>query len=236
MSKLILFCLFSLGVLQVFSQIQLDTVIDIDGNVYHTVKIGTQTWLVENLKVTRFRNGDSITCLQKTDQWINATASGYCIYDISRFYLDSDQKELLLKKMGKFYNGYTIMDKRNIAPEGWRVPGNEDFDILENYLGGHQVAGAKLKDTANWQTKIGFNTHVLHTTNESGFTALPDGYRDQKGEFRHISEQARWWTTKGTTNFPDLWSVVGMLNSQDALFFPVGDLLDGYSVRCVKDE
>lgn len=236
MRKLTVFYAFLLSMTHGFSQIQADTVVDIDGNVYHTVKIGTQTWMVENLKVTHFRNGDSIACLQQKEQWVSAVSPGYCDYDLSGFHLSPDREKELRKLMGKFYNGFTILDPRNIAPPGWRVPSRKDFDTLEKYLGGRRYAGAKLKDTANWQTNIRFNINILHTTNESGFTALPDGYRDQKGEFQNISEQARWWTTKGTGSFPDMWSVVGMLNTQDPLFFRDGDFLYGYSVRCVKDE
>ncbi|TSJ47785.1 fibrobacter succinogenes major paralogous domain-containing protein [Fluviicola chungangensis] len=234
MGKLTVLYAFLVSISYGFSQIQQDTVVDIDGNVYHTVRIGTQTWMVENLKVTHFRNGDSIACLRKKEQWVSTVSPGYCDYDLSGFHLIPDQEKELRKLMGKLYNGFTILDSRNIAPQGWRVPKYEDIKILENFLGGSKIAGAKLKDTLHWSTRFMFNPYTLNTTNETGFTALPDGYRDEKGVFQRISEETRWWTKHQTTDLT--WWVWSLINTRDPLFLIGGENLSGYSVRCVKDE
>ncbi len=220
-----------------FAQLQTDTVVDIDGNVYHTVKIGTQTWMVENLKVTRFNNGDSIPHLPKTTDWIKATGPAYCMYnDMDDLYrLSEEQKVELSKRMGKFYNRYVIQDPRNIAPKGWRVPGLKDVKVLEDFLGGSKIAGAKLKDTLNWSTHFSFNTNTLHTTNKSGFTALPDGYRGEKGEFSGISEQTRWWMKQQAGDSDFNWYGWCLFNTKDPLFDIPGWDLNGYSVRCLKE-
>ena len=94
-------------------QSQSETVKDIDGNVYHTVTIGTQIWMVENLKTTKYRNGDGIPNVTDNTQWGNLTTWAYCNYN-------NDAANGT--KYGKLYNWYAVNDSRNIAPTGWHVP------------------------------------------------------------------------------------------------------------------
>lgn len=138
------------------------TMTDIDGNTYKTITIGTQTWMLENLKVTRYRNGDSITHVPGYE-WTSTKIGAFCIYDN-----DSTNKNVY----GCLYNWYAISDSRNIAPVGWHVPTNDELKTLLEYLG--NGAGGKLKEvgTTHW------NTPNTGATNETGFTAIPTGSRN----------------------------------------------------------
>jgi uncharacterized protein (TIGR02145 family) len=198
------------------------TVTDKDGNVYQTVTIGTQTWMASNLRVTHYRNGESITNLTVDAEWAGATFAAWCDYSNSA---DNGTK------YGHLYNWYAASDSRNIAPVGWHVPTDAEWTTLTTYLGGESVAGGKLKEagTLNWATP---NTG---TTNETGFSALPGGDRDSflGGTFSNLGRGGYWWssTENGTTGALDRLMVcydsnVTRLNSNKAY---------GYSVRCVRD-
>ena len=112
-----------------------DTLKDIDGNVYKTVKIGNQWWMTENLKVIHYRNGDKIPCLTDDDEWDQSTRA-YCYYNN-----DTTNVEIY----GRLYNWFAVNDSRKIAPEGWHVPTDEEWQELVDYLGGDTLAGGKMK-------------------------------------------------------------------------------------------
>jgi uncharacterized protein (TIGR02145 family) len=136
-----------------------NTVKDIDGNVYKTVKIGNQTWMAENLRTTKYRNGDPIPLITDAGAWSNLSSGAY------QGPYFSDKLEY-----GNFYNWYAVNDPRNIAPEGWHVATDAEFTELASFLGGNTVAGDKLKEagTTHWNDPNS-------GTNESGFTALGSG-------------------------------------------------------------
>jgi len=196
------------------------TITDIDGNVYHTVTIGTQVWLVENLKVTRYRNGDSIPNITNNTQWGNLTIGAYGDYD---------NTPSISATYGKYYNWYAVKDSRNIAPVGWHVATDAEWIKLLSYLGNEYVAGGKLKeaDTTHWLSP---NTGA---TNETGFTALPGGFRYTDGKSYYIGSFGYWW---GTTEY-DTDNVYGwMMDSESSIVgsFPCTKA-HGMSVRCVRD-
>lgn len=114
------------------------TVSDADGNVYHTIAIGPQIWMAENLKTTKFRNGDPIPNITDVTAWENLTSGAYCYYrnDIVN-----------ITTFGMLYNWYAVNDSRNIAPTGWHVPSDAEWSTLRSWLGGVTVAGGKLKST-----------------------------------------------------------------------------------------
>ena len=122
-----------------------DTVTDIDGNVYHKVKIGTQIWMIEDLKTTKYRNGDSITNIVLDKLWSNLTKGAYCNI------MDHGNKTT---DLGTLYNWYAVNDVRNIAPKGWHVPTDVEWKILIDYLGGQDIAGWELKESAKYMTKV----------------------------------------------------------------------------------
>jgi len=204
------------------SSIEDNFVSDIDGNVYHTVTIGTQTWLVEDLKTTRYRNGDSIEHISDNTTWGNTTNGAYCNYD---------NNPINVITYGRLYNWAAVNDSRNIAPQGYHVPTNTEWETLVNYLGGLDVAGGKIKEAGTshwWAPNNG-------ATNESGFTGLPGGYRNASGTYLALGGASLWWTSTTLNNYPmsaNSWHL-------DYMFFWIlnggTDKKEGISVRCIKD-
>ena len=123
------------------------TFTDIDGNTYHYVTIGTQVWMVENLKTTKYRNGESISNVTANASWNNATSGAFCYYNN-----DPINKDVY----GLLYNWHAVSDFRNIAPTGWHIPNDAEFNTLRTYVGGEGAAGAKLKETGftHWNSPI----------------------------------------------------------------------------------
>lgn len=197
------------------------TVTDIDGNVYNTVTIGTQVWMLENLKTTRYRNGESIPNVTGGAPWMALTTGAYCLYDN----LSSSKATY-----GALYNWYAVNDSRNIAPTGWHVPSDTEWQTLATYLGGVLVAGGKMKEvgTSHWTYES------LNTTNSSGFTALPGGYiHTLDGKFYGLGESGMWWSrTAYDANYAWKFDI----NAYGAVLMTANvNKRNGYSVRCLKD-
>ncbi len=195
--------------------------IDIDGNVYHTVKIGTQIWMVENLNVTKYRNGDPIPNVTDGTQWKNSSTGAYCNYDNNAFSAEI---------YGRIYNWHSVNDSRKIAPEGWHVASDTEWTTLTSFLGGENVAGGKLKEAGLglWQSPN------EGATNESGFTALPGGTRYFDGAFDNQNGLLGYWWT--STQIDGTASWYRYLPWNDGNVHRFGHLFNsGFSVRCVKD-
>ena len=198
------------------------TITDKDGNTYNTVNIGSQTWMAENLRTTKYRTGEGISIEKDPTAWSTATYSAYCDYN-------NDPANAT--KYGKLYNWNAVNDARKIAPVGWHVATSDEWTILISYLGGENAAGAKLKEMgiSHW------NTPNAGATNESGFTALPGGSRDSFGTFGSIGNNGYWWSAtehNSLTTNADIW----YLNNNDNTAQSGYKLkASGYSVRCVKD-
>jgi uncharacterized protein (TIGR02145 family) len=144
------------------------TVTDIDGNIYHVVTIGTQVWMVENLKVTKYNDGSAIPKVTLASDWSTQSIGAYCVYDNNEGYVAT---------YGRLYNWFAV-NSGKLAPEGWRVPTSDDWNALAVYLGGADIAGGKLKTIGStWYTP---NSGA---TNETGFSALPGGERLDDGSF-----------------------------------------------------
>lgn len=197
------------------------TVTDIDGNTYRTVSIGDQCWMAENLNTSRYRDGSAIPNVRDNNEWRRLNSGAWANYDNNR----SNGRTY-----GKLYNWYAVNDRRGLCPEGWRVPSDRDWAILEDYLGGTNVAGGKLKATGTqyWRSP---NTGA---TNESGFSALPGGWRfGNNGTFLYLGSFGYWWSS--SENYTSLaWSRrLGHDNATvgRSSFFK----RDGFSVRCVGD-
>ena len=172
------------------------TVKDIDGNLYKTVKIGTQIWLAENLKVTHYRNGDPIPNVTSHSEWVDLSTGAYCVYDNNESNADT---------FGYLYNWYAVDDSRNIAPEGWHVPTDEEWRELERALGMSQSeadsvgwrgspVGSKLAGRADlWDDETLENNAAFDS---SGFSALPAGFRFYHGDgyFYSLGNQAFFWS------------------------------------------
>ncbi len=197
------------------------TVTDIDGNVYTTVTIGTQVWLVENLKVTRYRNGDAIPNITDATQWANLSTGAYCNYNN-----DINNANIY----GRLYNWQAVTDVRNIAPVGWHVPTEADWAILTTFIGG-PWASYKLKETgtSHW---TGPNTCA---TNQYQFTALPGGIRFVTGTFNNIFDFGTWWSTTINQTGIDAYSRVINYSCTFGFGGSTHGISAGLSVRCVKD-
>lgn len=193
-------------------------VTDIDGNVYHTVTIGSQVWMVENLKTTRYRDGSPIANVRNSSPSFLSCVPGTC----ANYNMDQSK----LTSCGRLYNGIAACG--DIAPAGWHVPSDSEWSTLINYLGGENVAGDKLKETSPVQWGI-----VATATNESGFSALPGGYYDGRGNYKLVGSNGLWWSS---TAF-DYKSVRSLrMNSDNGKVERTqNDVFEGLSIRCIKD-
>jgi uncharacterized protein (TIGR02145 family) len=166
------------------------TVTDIDGNTYNTVQIGTQVWMSENLKTSRYRNGGSIPYVVGNSDWQALTTGAWSNYNH-----DAANDPIY----GKLYNWYTTLGD-TLCPAGWGVPTDDEWTTLTTYLGGESVAGGKMKSvgTTYW------NDPNTGATNESGFSVLPGGYRNSDGSFGNFRNYAFFWsaTENDSTSTP----------------------------------
>jgi len=196
------------------------TATDADGNIYHEVSIGTQIWMAENLKTTKYRNGDAIPNITDGTAWTKLTNGAYCYYN-------SDTANI--RVYGNLYNWYSVSDSRNLAPAGWHVATDAEWSALRSWLGGTTVAGGKLKEkgTAHWITP---NTGA---SNSEGFTALPGGYRYFGAIFGSILNNGYWWSSTAFDS-GSAWCRYISNNSAEIFSSKINKEL-GFSVRCVKD-
>lgn len=210
-----------------------NTMKDIDGNVYQTVKIGNQVWMAENLKVTHYRDGTPINHVTDESQWRNLSTGAYCAYDNSESTADT---------YGYLYNWYAVTDIHNIAPKGWRVPTDDDWKELEMFLGlspteaddtgwrgsneGSKLAGnASLWDSGDLENNAAFG--------ESGFSALPGGYRYSNGNFDDLGDYAYFWSA---TERSTLYAWIRYLHYNGSDVGRGGsNKQGGFSVRLVRD-
>jgi uncharacterized protein (TIGR02145 family) len=195
-------------------------IIDIDGNEYKTIKIGQQVWMAENLKVTRFQNGDLIPIIEDENKWKDNNKPAFCYYNNNKSFNTN---------FGALYNWYAVNDIRNIAPIGWHVATSFDWMILINSLRGNDVAGGKLKESGS----VFWVDNNEYATNDIGFRALPGGIRFETGEFSSMFESAEFWsTTKANNSEARSRSIHSIGKSIESYS---NDFRCGLSVRCVKD-
>jgi uncharacterized protein (TIGR02145 family) len=195
-----------------------------DGQSYNWVEIGDQVWMSENLNADKFRNGDLIPHAKTREQWTKAGENrqpAWCYYE-------NDQENET--PYGKLYNWYAVNDPRGLAPEGWRIPSDEDWIRLTDFLGGGSVAGKKMKSTKFWAYNDGASGNG---TNESGFSGIPGGSRYYSGEFDDIGDDGTWWSS--TEDYT--WGAwYRRLRYSDGLMFSHGAIKEaGFSVRCLRD-
>ncbi|GEM_PF-3097955 len=194
---------------------------DQDGNVYKIVKIGSQWWMAENLRVTHYRNGDAIPNVTDNTEWTGLSTSAWCAYNNDNGNIDT---------YGLLYNWYAAVDSRNIAPEGWHVPTDEEWQTLVDYLGGYSVAGGKLKEsgTSHWSSpNSGAN-------NESGFSALPGGYRHyNNGTYSNMGNFGYWWSS---TEYSSTYAWPRRLNYNNSdVYRDHFSKRYGFSMRLIRD-
>lgn len=194
---------------------------DIDGNVYTEVKIGNQVWMVENLRTTRYNDGTKIDCVEYNTLWKNLSTGAYCWWN---------NDSLKYKNLyGALYNWYVVYSNR-LAPKGWHVPTNEEWDALIDYLGGKSIAGGKLKEPGieHW---AGENPVISGSI--TGFQGLPGGERFDDGTFYNLGSFGTWWSF--TSGVPNTAFCYSLSFGNTEVFFEGRSVNLGLSVRCIKD-
>jgi len=212
---------------------------DIDGNHYPMVQIGNQIWMAENLKTTKYRNGELIGTTSPATKVISNESS-------SKYQWAYNGDESNASKYGRLYTWYAVNDSRIIAPDGWHVASDVEWTTLENYLiaNGYNYDGTttgnkiakSLAATTDWHTYTGTGTigNDLTKNNSSGFTALPGGCRGFSGTFDIIGSNDFWWSSTELNASYAWFRHLGY--GGDTLARDYGTASYGYSVRCVRDE
>jgi len=195
------------------------TINDIDGNIYHTMTVGGQVWLVENLRTTRYRNGDPIPNIRDSASWCHQTQGAYCNYE---------NDTLRSTPYGHLYNWYAVTDSRKLAPAGWHVASDAEWLGMINTLGGEQDAGGKIKEAGvgHW------NPPNAGATNASGLTALPGGGRIG-GKCYNLGSNAYFWTATEHLKASAVYR--NMIFDYVDVSHGSSDKRNGLSIRCIKD-
>ena len=211
------------------------SITDIDGNTYKTVTIGTQTWMAENLKVTKYNDGIAIPNVTDDTAWSELTTGALCDYDNTPSNSET---------YGKLYNWHAV-NTGKLCPTGWNVPSDAEWTTLQNYLiangynydattTDNKIAKA-LAATTDWNTSTttGAIGNDLTLNNSTGFSALPGGYRYSTGSFRTLGNYGIWWSA--TENSTDkAWVRALDYNYTNLSSYNIGKRY-GFSVRCVRD-
>jgi len=200
---------------------------DRDGNEYSTVQIGTQLWMAENLKTTKYNDGSDIPLVIDNTAWSELSTGAYCWWNNDE---NINIGQDAMYNHGALYNWYAV-ETTKLCPSNWHVPSDADWNTLSDYLGGNSVSGGKMKSvgTEYWSFP---NTGA---TNESGFSGLPTGVRISEGFFAGIGTNADFWSSSekdASTAYPrDLQA-----NTEELLLEPNGTPKEfGFAVRCLMD-
>lgn len=204
---LVLLLLIKIGQAQVVAQ---------DGKAYKTIRIGSQTWMAENLNVIIYRNGDSIPQVQDPKVWSNLKTGAWCYYEGKR---ESG------KSYGRLYNWYAVSDPRGLAPAGWHVSTDAEWTDLTKFLGGRIGTSLKIKSSKGWNG-------AGNGTDELGFSAMPGGTRSIE-LFSFAGYYGYWWTSTEFDSY-SAWNRFLGYNNND-IGRSTGWKQFGSSVRCVKD-
>jgi uncharacterized protein (TIGR02145 family) len=200
-----------------------DTITDLDGNVYHTVKIGKQTWMVENLKTTQFNNGDKLANATQAIAWQHSQLPAFSVYN---------NDTSIKKDYGLLYNWYAINDQRGLAPNGWRIPTENDIKELQQFI---EMNSQKKR----WYLKEPNNKHWLTADLQAndtitGFSALPGGYQDNKGDYYMLKSNGYYWLS---------FNSLELYHWSSRLYQAFADVRRdttfknfGFSVKCIKND
>lgn len=205
---------------QFMSNIVYGDMTDQEGNTYKTLTIGTQTWMAQNLRSTKYNDGSVIPYGSPETININVFSGKYCTYN------NTTDKDSIIA-LGNLYNWYAVNTSK-LAPIGWHVASETDWKTLIEYLGGKEVAGGKLKENGigNWKSP---NSGA---TNETGFTALPGGQCDNNLKFQDIGNYGYWWSATEINSSAYAHQIIFGSGQADSYSFGKERY---FSVRCVKN-
>lgn len=209
--------------------LEYSTVTDVDGNIYKTVKIGNQWWMCENLNVAHYNDGSAINLIDigvLDSTWFSTVEGSYCFINDSIY--------------GKLYNYHAVTDSRKLAPEGWHIPSDEEWQTMEKSIGMSDAEAASLawrgtnqaeklviKSSVGWPV-----SSLLFGTNEVGFSALPGGIRVIDGTTNTFQTTAFWWSSTSESN-KVYYRYIDFQHKQ--IFRQRTYPQYGMSIRCVKD-
>ena len=194
---------------------------DEEEHEYMTIQIANQTWMAENLRATKYRNGDDIALSSRELKDISKE-------DAPKYQWSYDGDDKNIESYGRLYTWFIVDDSRGICPTGWHLPTDSEWSELINVVDGDSKAAIKLRESGSqhWMKS------KVETTNESGFTALPGGFRDAKGTFFVNGFNGYWWSTKGYVKMEfnkTTFSLSALVGTQEKI------KKNGLSVRCLKD-
>ena len=219
-------------------------VTDIDGNFYPSVIIGNQEWMAENLRVTKYNNGDAIPTGLENSEWQTTANGAYAIYN---------NDNAMLEAYGKLYNWYAVVDARGLCPNGWHVPSDAEWTNLVDYMVAQGYpnewnypngAANALKSCRQVSTPLGgdcdtaehprWNSHSTHYgTDEFGFSALPGGNRDRYGVFGSVGHYVNLWSSSESNSIYAWRWALGSNNGKLGRYS--NNKEDGGSIRCLRD-
>jgi len=202
---------------------------DIDNNNYKTVTIGSQTWMAENLRVTKYNDGTAIPIVTDSAAWSTLTTGAYCNYNNT---VNTDT----IKTYGRLYNWFAANTSK-LCPTGWHVPNDSEWTTLENFV----INAKPLASTVGWVDAGSFAIagsagDTPSTNNKSGFTAIPAGYRNWIATYNDLGTNASWWSTTENPSFPVVYAEV--ISIYDWYSSPENggrEKATGLSVRCLKN-
>jgi uncharacterized protein (TIGR02145 family) len=211
-------------------------IVDADGNIYTSVKIGTQVWMAENLKTTKYRNGDLIGTTDPASKDLSQETA-------PKYQWAPRAEELLVAVYSRLYSWYAVTDSRNLCPAGWHVPSDAEFTVLTDYLisTGYGIDGSGPDIAKSMASKTGWTTVPAageignnESNNSSGFTAIPGGYRYDFKTFTDIGYICHWWTSSEYDSDKAI-SVELHYSGSEIWSGPDNKRASAYSVRCLKD-
>ncbi len=233
------------GIDVTFTTVASGTVTDADGNIYNTTTIGTQVWMKENLKTTKYNDGTAIPNITDNNAWAASTTGAYC--DYSNTPVNSNT-------YGRLYNWYTVDNNaatkvvsnggKNVCPTGWHVPSDDEWTTLTDYLtnNGYGYGGSGSNIAKSMAATSGWTTNTIAGTvgnnqadnNSSGFSALPGGSRDYyNGAFADAGDNGLWWSSTATSSTYAFYRYI--IYSNTLILSNLGYVQGGLSVRCLRD-
>jgi uncharacterized protein (TIGR02145 family) len=198
---------------------------DIDGNTYKTIQVGSQIWMAENLRVTKFRNNTALQNISDSLGWANVYDNNSRIPTWAYYQNDPSYNAVY----GKLYNWFAAVNTNGICPEGWHVPTDGEWTTLTNFLGGEPIAAGKMKSAGTQYWKI----PNVEATNSSGFSALAGGLRYYYSSFDFLFDFGTWWSSTADN---DTRSWARYLSYEYGSVFRTSSIKEnGFSIRCIKD-